>query len=311
MPNPNNELVSHSIPGGAAGAEMAAVRGYWTKERMAEAKPIPFEIEESTLGQLADRAEPEGEFQSMASVPADSALAVDPLGDQPIQDLAAATGLVPDCEVSPYAAVGKMFMQFAGTNYVGTAWSIAERAVFTAGHCVFDRDDGGWADSVLFMPQYEGDIDSPVGSWVGTRLVALNGWTESRDFRYDLAAFEVDRPIRPSTGTLGWMANYPPNQGIFRSIGYPAADPFDGRHMWQSVGNYIDGSNPMQMENDMTGGCSGGPWLARLGGDVRANGLNSHRHTNNPATIYSPYFGEGFLNIYNDVKSDSERVTGD
>jgi V8-like Glu-specific endopeptidase len=300
MPNPGNEVESTTIFEVDAMVAMAAVEEYWTPARMADAQPIPVEIEGAAVAMFASEFVIEGERQSQKSTVGQNS-GVAQLSGSLINPLSTNTSKVTDRSVIPYAAVGKMFMRFDGTNYVGSAWTIAERAVFTAGHCVFDRDGGGWADAVKFVPQYDAGAE-PLGNWIATRLHALKGWTENRQFEYDLAVFEVDRPIRPETGSLGWMANYPPNQGPYTAIGYPAATPFDGQDMWQSVGAYIDGSNPIQMHNDMTGGCSGGPWEVVENGDIYTNGLNSFRYTSNPRTMYSPHFGEGFLNLYNTVK---------
>ena len=107
-------------------------------------------------------------------------------------------------------------------------------------------------------------------------------------------------PIRPTTGSSGWMANYPANQGPYTEIGYPG-EPipgfnFDGERMWQSVGAYLDGSTIIRAEGNMTGGCSGGPWTVNNDPQRRPNGLNSHRYGDGNV-IYSPYFGDNFVNL--------------
>ena len=195
-------------------------------------------------------------------------------------------------------------MTFDGKDFVGSAWVIGESAVFTAAHCVFEHNRGGWADNILFVPQFDSG-SAPVGNWTSRSVVAMKGWTQDRKFEYDMAGFVTDRPIRPSTGSLGWMAHHAPNQGPYKSMGYPArlrsGHRFDGKRMWQSVGGYIQGTNPVQMHNNMTEGCSGGPWVVARNRNVYANGLNSFRHSGQPGTLYSPYFGEAFLNIYESV----------
>jgi V8-like Glu-specific endopeptidase len=39
-----------------------------------------------------------------------------------------------------------------GTSYVGTAWFIGPGILATAGHCVFLRNEGGWATSIDVIP---------------------------------------------------------------------------------------------------------------------------------------------------------------
>jgi V8-like Glu-specific endopeptidase len=301
--NPLNEIDSITLIEPDALVALAAVEDYWTEQQMAEAQPVPFNVADADAIRALTAADflPEGEERTQAPLAPDGGTET-AIDNRIIDPLSYNTSKVADRSVLPYCTVGKLFMQFDGSNYVGTAWTIAEKAVFTAGHCIFDRSGGGWADKVLFVPQYHRGTE-PVGRWAATRLHSLVGWTQNRDFKYDMGVFEVDRLIRPTTGSLGWMANFPPNQGPYTSIGYPAALPFDGQEMWQSVGAYIDGSNPIQMHNNMTGGCSGGPWVAAKSGGPFANGLNSFRYNNNPNTMYSPYFGQGFLNLYDLVKN--------
>ena len=103
------------------------------------------------------------------------------------------------------------------------------------------------------------------------------------------------------------MANYPPDQGPYRSLGYPRepvpGHAFNGEHMWQSLGGYINGTNPICMRNNMTRGCSGGPWIVTNNRKSYANGMNSFRCDTEPGTMYSPYFGDGLLNLYDMVKT--------
>src|SRR2546421_723304 len=59
----------------------------------------------------------------------------------------------------PYSAIGKLFMTFpnapgANKNYQGSAWAIGEKAIFTAGHCLFDHTLGGAANAVVFAGHY-------------------------------------------------------------------------------------------------------------------------------------------------------------
>lgn len=287
---------------------MDEVATYWTDEAMALAEPIEAPIEEEEL--LAIMAptpwQQMGAPMVMESVPAEGE-SIEDEEETPPPLSSFTTDRVAQTDNLPYATVGKMFMAFDNKNYVGTGWVFAEKAVFTAGHCVFSSKDGGWADKILFIPQYDNG-SATVGRWTATTIYSLKGWTEKRDFKYDMGVFVTDTLIRPKTGSLGWMANYPPNQGPYKSIGYPASPVpghnFNGRHMWQCTGGYIKGNNPLQMHNNMTGGCSGGPWVVTRNRRVYGNGLNSFRYTTEPNTMYSPYFGDGFISLYNAVKAE-------
>lgn len=285
-----------------------SIEKYWTDDVMMQARPIEPEIDEKQLVELMNASiwTQEGSQTVMESQPPDKSSVSD---HEKIVDIANSfsTTRLPksDQDDLPYCTIGKMFMTFDNEDFVGTGWVVAEKAVFTAGHCVFDHQRGGWADNILFIPQHS-NLESPVGKWTSNSKYTLWGWAQNEKFEYDMAAFVTDRLIRPDTGSLGWMANYAPNQGPYKAIGYPAEPVpgynFNGKNMWQSVGGYIGGKNPIQIHNNMTGGCSGGPWVVTRNRNVYANGLNSFRYRNQPGTMYSPYFGNGFLNLYNAVE---------
>lgn len=285
-----------------------ALTNYWTIETMKNAAPIETKFEDPLVTNEMDEPWEQEGIQTILEpkFPLNTDLTELPLLESIEENAAFSTKKVANRSSIPYSAVGKMFMTFDGKDYVGTGWVIANKAVFTAGHCVYDRSNGGWADNILFVPQYD-DGQMPIGSWTALQIHSLKGWTENRDFKYDLATFVVNQPIRDKTGSIGWMANYPPNQGRYNSIGYPSRPisnfDFDGQNMWHSTGNYIGGRNPIQMQNNMAPGCSGGPWVIKRNNMAYANGLNSFRYTNEPNKMYSPYFGEGFLNLYNTVKN--------
>lgn len=303
-----NGATSESDPNEVATSEQLleeaeALNEYWTPEALAEATPIEtiIEDEEGPEALFEQDFTPEGAEETARPEPADgeAVAAWDPQPRCPSSG--PNTERVPDRRVIPYSPVGKMFMAFDGKNYVGSAWVVANIGAVTAGHCVFEKSLGGWADKVLFIPQYHKG-NEPLGRWAASQLVALNGWTNDRDFKFDIGGFKVDRAIKPRTGSLGWLANAAPNQGCITGIGFPAGAPFDGKEMWRSTGKNLGGSNPIKMANNMTGGCSGGPWEVWRNGTPLTNGLNSFRYRNDPNSMYSPYFGKGFLNVYNWLK---------
>ncbi|MEG0134153.1 MAG: hypothetical protein RR782_08510, partial [Clostridium sp.] len=147
--------------------------------------------------------------------------------------------------------------------------------------------------------------------FVAKTFYSLNGWINNRDFKYDLAVCIMQKPVRPTTGSLGWVAYLQPDNRIYESIGYPADDSvikeFDGKFMWKCVGkNYSYARHNkfeiIGMHNNMTGGCSGGPWLTSYNNQIYVNGINSFNYQGEEGKMYSPYFGEGFLNLINVVK---------
>jgi V8-like Glu-specific endopeptidase len=187
-----------------------ALQAYWTEERMTRARPralLPLK-----------------ELAPSTKAPTTGPMKTDPMPpDEGVVEALATfeTTEVPAAKYRslPYAPVGKIFMTFNGIDSQATAWTIAESGVFTAGHCLYSKSEG-WAKNILFRPQYrEG---ASVGEWVPKYMWIPRGWGEDEDPAYDLAVFQTTKPIRPITGRLGTLANYEPDQGPYKAIGYPA-----------------------------------------------------------------------------------------
>lgn len=300
------EVISHRLIEEGAVRLLASVEDYWTEERLLEAQPIGIEAQPApaVLAMFAREWEPEGDETSKASVLPEGGGSAGAVAGAVSGPDGFETRRVATPGVFPYCAVGKLFMTFGGKNFVGSAWVAGESALFTAGHCIYDeRMKKPWAERVLFIPQYH-QGQEPLGRWAATSLHTLSGWAAGGADRYqfDMAVARLDRPVRPDTGAIGWMANFPPDQGPYEAIGYPLERlskeyPFDGREMWRCVGDYISGTNPVKMANNMTQGCSGGPWVIERDGGIYANGLSSYRWSTEPLTMNSPYFGRAFLNL--------------
>jgi V8-like Glu-specific endopeptidase len=238
----------------------------------------------------------ETETRSSASIaPASTAL----LSQPSIAASVATTARVADTALFPCCAVGKLFASYGEETFVGSAWTIGNAAILSAGHCVWDAKLG-WPDSLLFVPQY---ADGGGRSWVPVRAAVPKGWIDSTGdaYEYDFSISIASEPIATVTGQLGWLANDPDDAGPFVSFGYPADDvanpEHDGRWMWQSAGGAIANSEFLGAYNDMTRGCSGGPWVVWRDGAVFAKGLNSFRYESESDRMYSPHLGEAFLNL--------------
>jgi hypothetical protein len=111
------------------------------------------------------------------------------------------------------------------------------------------------------------------------------------------------RTISEAVGFFGFAWNWSRVQH-WHSMGYPAAPPFDGRRMQINASSYAyDGSvgatpHPVGAGNDLTGGCSGGPWVWQFGTGNYVNGVNSYRRSSHPQELYSPYFGDAAKALY-------------
>lgn len=289
-------------------------KNYWTKERKANAEPI-----KTPLINKSDKVELTKSNQESGKKTVSQDKIVSDKGSDIATDTLLLTNnadyqteRVRDISAYPYSAVGKLFMTFPnGKNYVGSAWTIGESVVFTAGHCVYSAEDGGWAKDIVFSSN-DGNRDDK--DFVAKTFYSLDGWINEEDFKYDLAVCVMQTPVRPTTGSLGWVAHLPfDNNRVYESIGYPADNSkikeFDGRFMWKCVGKSHQNNSHNRYEiigmyNNMTGGCSGGPWVTSYNDQIYANGINSFGYIEDEGKMYSPYFGENFINLINIVKNE-------
>jgi V8-like Glu-specific endopeptidase len=294
--DPNRVVTNPQL---TATAEVARVKEFWTPTRIEEALPLPL----PTVFLPRRLKELQRAKHAMGATTAAGPVISEP--SSPDQDGIEPTAsgfdthLVGNLSVYPYAIVGKLYMTFGTSNYVGSAWVIGESTVFTAGHCVHDKT-AGWAKNVLFRAQYNNG--SSAGDWPLGTLASLSGWTQDEDFEFDMGMGIAATPIRPVTGKAGWIANVGQIQGKIRSVGYPAQAisgyAFDGQRMWECNGDHLETEDGIiGMSNNMTGGCSGGPGYYPRSGQQYAIWVNSFRYTSEPNILRSPYFATNFLNL--------------
>lgn len=273
---------------------------YWTVEKIKEAinNPKPIGKVERPIPNPTSTPEQGGNAIVMDGVPPEEPGSYTP---KPVTSKVKPQ----DYRSPPYSACGKLFFEWKGRPWSGTAWTIAESAIFTAGHNVYD--DGEASTNLLFIPQYN-DGSKPCGEFYISKFYALKGWTEKRLYKCDLAACVTAKPIRKVTGSLGWIVNMKTDLGPYTAIGYPGLKlpdyPFQGKVMWQSCGPYFYGvkDDYIAAYNNLTRGASGGPWLVTVDGKQYVNGITSNGG-DNPDITYSPYFGQGFLNLYEKVSN--------
>lgn len=301
-------VISHNLRGstflglnfGASAARRT--HAYWTPERMAAAVPVEMEAEAPPeIDSVLEGVSAQGfemRAQESAAATAEAAL------DLTAPAAGFETARVADRSEFPFSAVGKLYMRLNGIDQAGSAWVIGSRAIFTAAHCVYaEEGNDTWASRVLFVPQYHRGGE-PVGSWAANSIHTLAGWARrGADMRaYDLGAVMLERPIAPTTGAIGWIAE-PASVTAYMALGYPRdwvspQYPFDGEEMWGCLGRASGGTAP-RMANNLTRCASGGPWLVKQGNQIHAAGLTSFRPQ--PQVAQSPRFGRGFLNLVRTV----------
>jgi V8-like Glu-specific endopeptidase len=312
------DRASQTWRGVVASADVPAVQArtastYWTKQRMADAKPLvvrPSKAEHRAAGTAAPA--PRG---SQVSVPPVSGKLTGTTG--PVAR--AAAGLArPYTNLPDRLNVKVFFTKATGGNFVcsGTVVNSAtKRMVTTAGHCVSDGA-GRFHRNVVVVPAYSslfsGSGDAPYGQWTARTLTTTNSWHNTGNFKQDVGIIITNdrngQRIVNLLGGQGTRFNASRNQ-FFRSYGYPQAAPFNGFNQYVCPSARLADDNPnffapgpltMRISCNMTGGSSGGGWLVgESGGLGYVNSVNSYKYNNDANSMYGPYFGTEALNLFN------------
>ena len=152
-------------------------------------------------------------------------------------------GIVDNPEDYPWRVNCKLYMTFGGTHhYVASGVLIDPMHVLTAGHCVYDNENGyGWADSICVVPGYE-FFNRPYGDASAVQLHSWSGWTNNANYDYDMGVIDLDRPIGSMTGWHGYGYNNNSffENNTFHNPGYPAESPYNGQYMYYWYGTYDD-----------------------------------------------------------------------
>jgi V8-like Glu-specific endopeptidase len=218
----------------------------------------------------------------------------------------------------PYVTIGKLFFKQYGVYYVASASSMGNNAIWTAGHCVHAGNNipAGWSTNMVFVPAYR-DGAAPYGQWPAKQLSTTTPWYSQGNpngLCLDMGGASLfpngaGKKISQVVGSLGFAWNYSRYQH-WHSIGYPAAAPFTGGKMVTNQASFAYAETglactlkPNGIGSDMTGGCSGGPWILQFGTNNYINGHNSYRYSNRPLEIKSPYIGNDAKSLWNTLMS--------
>ena len=291
----------------------AAVRSYWTPERMEAAIPVDLEASSAVpAGTPVPDGEP-GRVEETA-----------PAGDSRAASTARGSGIWLESPVASYerpgsytafpnSTNGKVFFHNPnnGFDYVCSATSLTSdnhSLAWTAGHCVVDPG-AGFFTNWLFVPAFR-DGSKPLGQWPALEYWVYDNWSKSGDYSYDMAAVVVapngagDR-LTDVTGGRGFAWNLNRDQE-YEAIGYPAVSPFNGNRMMACLspfaGRGLNGENTIGIRCDMTPGSSGGGWIVD---DEYVNSNTSYGYVELPGVLYGPYLNDDAALLY-DAASESE-----
>lgn len=270
---------------------------YWTPERMASAKPmLPMvvNVSKANWGPVQQQDGPEQSLPSMIST---------------LEEVSRSSSIP--------STVGKVFFVKNGKNYScsgSVVVALNRDMVSTAGHCIFDYDTKTWASNLIFVPKYTSG-SRPFGSWVWREMVSMKGWTDYKDYNYDVGFVLLytnanKEHVQQYTGALGMTKNWKKEAWI-NAFGY-SKNMNGGETMSTcaatSTSDVGNASNfyGIKLSCGMTGGSSGGPFIqqhdttTRLGYQVS---VISFTVENQPGYIYGPYFNDDVWNLYKKYES--------
>lgn len=302
--------VAQTVSGTGVEAYQAALRQYWTPERMKAALPdseLPA-VKAAVSAAKADQAPTRlsGTAERIAPSAPQTTPTPAPSGMQTMS-------YYPGYPVGhPVARTsGKVFFTSFGLNYVCSATIVnteGKSEVWTAGHCVSDGQ--AWNYNWTFVPNYDNG-SAPYGYWYAYQLWTTTAWFyNNNDFANDVGSAVMNR-------NGGWrITDYLGGQGIawnagigyyMYAFGYPQAYPYNGCCLVATSDyTYDGGGGTIYMFNDMTGGSSGGAWLNWFDGNWGyINGHNDFKYNNLPQYMYSPYYGDQVGDLYNTVRNIS------
>ncbi len=176
----------------------------------------------------------------------------------------------------PFRATCSLLMDFGGDKYIGTGWFISPDTVVTCGHCVFDKEVYGWADSIRVMPGRNGS-KLPFGSLTSRQFYSVKGWLDSEDHQYDYAVIKLpDSKLGRRVGYYGFSNPSTAELELTKlnNVGYPGDKP-SGTPWYNAGKTRLVKEKKIHYMMDTAGGQSGSSVYLKLPSDP-AVGVGVH-----------------------------------
>ncbi len=203
--------------------------------------------------------------------------------------------------------VGRLFFvnaNGADTWCTATAVKSANRsAVMTAAHCV--RRGSSPANThiaMVFVPAYsKGKM--PYGAFAVRTAVTPRNWENDSTDDLSTLVVDADRSGRKLTDVVGGqdIAFNRPVGGTISAFGYSATRPQLGEELLHCVGTATKKDGVQAVPCDMTGGSSGGPWLADFNATTGKGTLvsvNSALDSLTPTEMQGEVLGDTAKKVY-------------
>ncbi|MCQ9130796.1 trypsin-like serine peptidase [Streptomyces hilarionis] len=208
--------------------------------------------------------------------------------------------------------------------------------VWTAGHCVHAGKGGGWYRNIAFVPSYNDqglssaqlqtatkEQAAPYGVWWGDwtktsdQWIAQGGQTGGDGASYDYAVIHVTpedsgsgKSLEETVGSalpVNFKAPAVPKVADITATGYPAAKPYDGQKLYQCQdrpGRFsLNAADPTmyRIGCTMTGGSSGGGWVAKGSDGTPALVSNTSIGPVRSGWLAGPRLGDVAKGVYDSV----------
>jgi V8-like Glu-specific endopeptidase len=133
---------------------------------------------------------------------------------------------VADKSQAPYSSVARLDVTWANYDFSScTGATYGANLLVTAGHCLYDPDEGGWPNTVFVIPQAGPNADFPYSICKITKMYTSEGWEDLGLREYDYGAVKYSCPgassMPPSLNMQAPASQNDSVPGPFSIIGYP------------------------------------------------------------------------------------------
>lgn len=147
-----------------------------------------------------------------------------------------------------------------GTTLPGTAWMYGPSVAVTAAHCIYDKDNGGYAEKIAVYPAYNNG-KKPYGSYKATKISIIRKYkTETKEKireKYDVGIIKLSSAVGNKTGYFSIRCDKKSYKG--QSV-YIAGYPKNKTGLWKMAGKILKyENNKFYYRIDTGDGQSGSP----------------------------------------------------